>query len=177
MNVTRLLNVEVLEQAARRCDQRHWRRLTKNPRPFVTGRPVAGHAAAPTVDGMSQALRTAPAVGRVDVPNAVRGASTGFSILVIGGLLAPFLTLVSGPAAAAWLAGVAVVAFAVAARRSRLAGVPALHGAVAAIFSYVLVLPLLLPFEQGRDVRQIGLTFATAVVVGAVSATLMARRS
>lgn len=126
---------------------------------------------------MSQALSTAPAVPRVDVPNAVRGASTGFSILVIGGLLAPFITLVSGPATAVWLAGVAVLAFAVAARRSRSAGAPALHGAVAALFSYLLVLPLLLPFERGRDVRQIGLTLATAIVVGAATAMLTARRT
>jgi len=125
---------------------------------------------------MSQALRTTSRVGRVDVPNAVRGASTGFSILVIGGLLAPFVTLVSVPAAAVWLTGVAVVAFAVAARRSQLADVPALHGVAAAVGAYLLVLPLLLPFPQGRDVRQILLTLATAVVVGAATGALMARR-
>lgn len=126
---------------------------------------------------MTQALRTAPPTGRVDVPNAVRGASTGFSILVIGGLLAPFLTLVSALAAALWLAGVAVVAFAVAARRSQLADAPAIHGAVAAVLAYVLVLPLLLPFPQGRDLGQILLTLATAVVVGAATGALMARRA
>jgi hypothetical protein len=127
---------------------------------------------------MSQTLRrTTPAAGRIDVPNAVRGASTGFSILVIGGLLAPILTLISVPVAIAWLAGDAVVAFAVAARRSRLANAPALHGAVAAVLAYALVLPLVLPVEQGRDVRQILLTLATAIVVGAMTGTLAARRT
>jgi hypothetical protein len=127
---------------------------------------------------MSHTLRrTTPAAGRIDVPNAVRGASTGFSILVIGGLLAPILTLISVPVAIAWLAGDAVVAFAVAARRSRLANAPALHGAVAAVLAYALVLPLVLPFEQGRDVRQILLTLATAIVVGAMTGTLAARRT
>jgi hypothetical protein len=125
---------------------------------------------------MSQTQHAAPTVGRIDVPNAVRGGSAGFSILLIGGLLAPFATLVSVPLAAAWLAGVAVVAFAVAARRSRLASAPALHGVVAALISYVLVLPLLLPFEQGRDLGQILLTVATAVGVGAVTGVLAARR-
>jgi len=126
---------------------------------------------------MDQSRRVTPTTGRVDVPNAVRGASTGFSILLIGGLVAPLATLVSAPAGAVWLAGVAVVAFAVAARRSRLAEAPALHGAVAALGAYALVLPLLLPFPQGRDAGQILLTIATAVVVGAASGTLMARRA
>jgi hypothetical protein len=111
----------------------------------------------------------------VDVPNAVRGASTGFSVLVIGGLLGPMTTLISGLFATVWLTGVAVVAFVVAARRSRGAGQPARHGAVAAVLAYVLVLPLLLPFEAARNWPQIGLTFLTAVVVGAVTGVVAAR--
>jgi hypothetical protein len=122
--------------------------------------------------GQSTAVRP----GLVDVPNAVRGASTGFSVLIIGGLLAPMVSVASTLAAAVWLGGVAVVAFAIAARRSRLAGAPAVHGAVAAVFSYVLVLPLLLPFEQSREPMQILLTAVTAVVVGAGVASLAARR-
>jgi hypothetical protein len=114
--------------------------------------------------------------GLVDVPNAVRGASTGFSVLLIGGLLAPMVTLASTVVATVWLTGVAVVAFAIAARRSRLAGAPAAHGAVAAVFSYVLVLPLLLPFEQSRDPIQLLLTAVTAVVVGAGCGSLAAGR-
>lgn len=116
-------------------------------------------------------------LARIDVPNAARGASTGFSILLIGGFLAPLLTLVSTLAAAAWLAAVAVVAFAVAARRSQRAGIPALHGIFAALLAYALVLPLLLPFEQGRDVRQIAQTVLTAVMVGAITGAVAARRA
>lgn len=123
------------------------------------------------------AATTAPATGtgRIDVPGAVRGASTGFSILILGGLLAPFLTLVSGPVAAGWLALVAVVAFAVAARHSKRAGSPGLHGVVAALIAYALVLPLILPFEQGRNPGQIGLTVLTAVVVGWLAGKAFAR--
>lgn len=137
--------------------------------------PVPLATAGPSVIDMPQATSTTTPVGRIDVPNAVRGASTGFSILLIGGLLAPFLTLVSVAAAAGWLALVAVVAFAVAARRSQRAGKPAVHGAAAAVFAYALVLPLLLPFEQGRNVGQILLTLATAVVVGAGVGSIAAR--
>jgi hypothetical protein len=125
---------------------------------------------------MQSAQSTAVRPGLVDVPNAVRGASTGFSVLLIGGLLAPMVGLASTLVATVWLTGVAVVAFAIAARRSRLAGAPAVHGAVAALFSYILVLPLLLPFEQSRDPLQILLTAATAVVVGAGCASLAAGR-
>lgn len=119
--------------------------------------------------------RATPQVGRIDVPNAVRGASTGFSVLLVGGLVAPMTTLVSLTFARAWLTGVAVLAFAIAARRSRLATAPAVHGAVAAVLSYVLVLPLLLPFPEARHPLQIGLTFATAVVVGAVTGAIAPR--
>jgi len=125
---------------------------------------------------MSHTRVASPSVGPVDVPNAVRGASSGFSILIIGGLLAPMMTLVSGPFAAVWLTGVAVVAFVVAARKSRAAERPATHGAAAAVLAYVLVLPLLLPFEAGRNWGQIALTFVAAVVVGAVTGVVAARR-
>ena len=125
---------------------------------------------------MQSGQSTAVRPGLIDVPNAVRGASTGFSVLLIGGLLAPMVTLASTVLATVWLTCVAVVAFAVAARRSRLAGAPAVHGAVAAVFAYVLVLPLLLPFEQSRDPLQISLTALTAVVVGAGIGSLAAGR-
>ena len=117
-----------------------------------------------------------PPVGRIDVPNAIRGASTGFTILIIGGLLAPMWTLVSTVVAGIWLAAVAIGAFAVAARLSQAAGNPPVHGVVAAVTSYVLVLPLLLPFEEGRNVPQIIATFATAIVVGALAGWLAAGR-
>lgn len=137
-------------------------------------KPLAGTGR--SVRGMPQAVQQTLPVGRIDVPNAVRGASTGFSILLIGGFLAPMLTLVSVWAAGAWLAVVAVVAFAVAARRSTRAGIPALHGIFAALLAYALVLPLLLPFEQGRNLGQIAQTVLAAVIVGALTGTIAARR-
>lgn len=130
-----------------------------------------------TMAATSASRAVVAGTGRIDVPGAVRGASTGFSILVLGGLVAPFWTLLATPVAAGWLALVAVVAFAVAARHSRRAGNPGLHGAVAAVIAYALVLPLILPFEQGRNPGQIGLTVVTAVVVGWLAGTAFARRA
>lgn len=126
---------------------------------------------------MSTAASRRPTRARIDLPNAVRGASTGFSILVIGGLLATFATLISPVFGAFWLAGVAIAAFAVAAKQSQQAQNPLLHGAVAALSAYLLVLPLILPFEAGRDLSQIAMTTLTALVVGPVSAWVSARRA
>jgi hypothetical protein len=114
---------------------------------------------------------------RVDVPVAVRGASTGFSVLLIGGLMAPIVGAISPPLGGTWLTAVAIAAFVIAARRTGVASVPALHGAVAAVMSYVLVLPLLLPFEAGRNLPQILFTFATAISVGASTAWIQSRRA
>jgi hypothetical protein len=113
---------------------------------------------------------------RIDVPVAVRGASTGFSILIIGGLMSPIIAAFSPPLAGTWLTAVAIAAFAISARRVGLASVPVLHGAFAAVASYVLVLPLLLPFEAGRNLPQILFTFATAISVGACTSWIQARR-
>jgi len=116
------------------------------------------------------------AVGSVDVPNAVRGASTGFSILVIGFLLAFFVSMTSQAATLIWIAAVGVVAFATAARRSQQAANPFLHGAAAALLSFALVLPLLLPFKEGRDPLSLGLSVLGALVVGPISGWWFAGR-
>jgi cellobiose-specific phosphotransferase system component IIC len=141
----------------------------------VTRRAAPGTASGPRVGGMAATTAPTTGVGRIDVPGAVRGASTGFSILILGGLVAPFWTLLSTAVAAGWLALVAVVAFTVAARHSKQAGNPGVHGAVAALIAYALVLPLILPFEQGRNPAQIGLTVLTAIVVGWLSGKAFAR--
>lgn len=106
----------------------------------------------------------------IDAPNAVRGASTGFSLLVIGGLLAPVAaSLLPVPGRAVWLPLVAVLAFVIAAARIGQASRPALHGAVAATSSYLLILPLVVFNESGRDPVQIAATFGTACAAGALT--------
>ena len=84
-----------------------------------------------------------PPTARVDVPVAIKGASFGFSILVIGILLSA-LTQVAGPAVSTAVAALTyVLAFFLAARTTGVATVPALHGAVAAVVAYSLTLPLM----------------------------------
>lgn len=105
---------------------------------------------------------------RIDWVRLVRGASTGFTVLVIGGLAAPIMSLVPviGPP---WLIITAVVAFVVAAWRVGDALSPAVHGAAAAVAAYLLVLPLVAMATGGIDLAQLGLTTLTAVVVGALT--------
>ncbi|GAB3354778.1 MULTISPECIES: hypothetical protein [Amycolatopsis] len=116
-------------------------------------------------------------VDRIDAPVAVRGASTGFSVLLIGGLAQPLAVTWVPLLGYAWLPLIAVVAFFVASRRIGKASLPAAHGAVAALCSYLLALPMSLLVPAGRDPLQIGLTAATAVVVGAAVGFFRGRMS
>lgn len=121
--------------------------------------------------------RPAPAVAsRIDTPHAVRGASAGFSVLLIGGLLAPMVGMAAPVLGSVWLTLAAIVAFIVSARRIGRATMPELQGALAALLSYVLVLPLILPFQAGRNLPQILLTLATAISVGACTGWIQSRR-
>jgi hypothetical protein len=112
---------------------------------------------------------------RIDWPQAVRGASTGFTVLVIGGLAGPLMATVP-VVGQPWLLVVAVVAFAVAAWRTGDALSPALHGATAAVVSFLLVFPLLLIIGGRLGFDQlafysgtaIGMAIATGTAVGAV---------
>jgi hypothetical protein len=116
-------------------------------------------------------------VERIDAPVAVRGASTGFSVLLIGGFVQPLVVAWVPVLGHVWLPLVAVVAFFVASRRIGDAGLPVVHGAVAALCSYLLALPLSLLVPAGRDPLQIGLTAATAVVVGGAAGFFRGRMS
>lgn len=109
----------------------------------------------------------------IDPVAAVRGASTGFSLLVVGGLLTPLGTKVP-VVGSIWLTVVAVVAFAVAGMRIGTARRPALHGAMAAVCSYLLVVPLVL-LAAASDARQLILTGCVAVGVGALAGAIRAR--
>ena len=82
---------------------------------------------------------------RIDFPVAVRGASSGFSVLVIGTLLSQLILLLAPGSP------VLVVVFApyvlgsyVAARKVGNATVPALHGIAASVGAFLLTLPVLL---------------------------------
>lgn len=109
---------------------------------------------------------------RVDWNHVPRGASTGFTVLVIGGLVQPLVSLALPPLGVVWLIVVAVAAFAIAGRRIGDASSPPLHGAVAALASYFLVVPLVYLATRSVDLQQIVLTSAVALVVGAAAGHL-----
>jgi hypothetical protein len=105
----------------------------------------------------------------LDIVLVTRGAWRGFCVLLIGGTLQPLVIIANRPLGFWWLALVAAAAFAFAAYsavRPRLSQ-HRLQGAVAAIASYVLVLPLVVLGSHTFDVVQIFCTTALAVVVGA----------
>ncbi|WP_214366572.1 hypothetical protein [Pseudonocardia sp. H11422] len=119
------------------------------------------------------------AEGTIDGPTAVRAASTGFTILLLGGLLTPIAATYLPVIGRFWLLVTAVVAFAVAGRRIGTAAVPALHGACAALGSYILVLPLVLwmPGQAaGVDVEQLVSSAGMAAGVGAIAGAIAGRR-
>ena len=89
--------------------------------------------------------RTPLPAARVDFAVAVRGASSGFSVLVIGTLLSQLILVLapSSPALAVVFAPYVLGSY-VAARKVGNATVPALHGIAASVGAYLLTLPLLL---------------------------------
>ncbi len=100
----------------------------------------------------------------------VRGASRGFGVLLVGGLLQPLAGQVAA-LAYVWLVAVAIAAFVVAGVAAPPAGTP-LDGwrqaPVAAVGGYLLIVPLVVLGAGEIPVLQAVLTTATAVVVGAV---------
>lgn len=117
--------------------------------------------------------------GTVDVPAAVRAASAGFTVLLLGGLLAPIAATYIPYVGQVWLSLVAVAAFAMAGSRIGQARAPHLHGACAALGSYLLVLPLVVWFTSGTEgvgVVQILATAVAAVAIGGLAGLLAGRR-
>lgn len=100
----------------------------------------------------------------------VRGASRGFGVLLVGGLLQPLAAQVM-LLAYVWLVAVAIAAFVVAAVTATPTGTPLdawRQAPVAALGSYLMITPLVVLGAGEIPVLQAVLTTATAVVVGAV---------
>ncbi|NBH07496.1 hypothetical protein [Amycolatopsis sp. SID8362] len=104
----------------------------------------------------------------IDVPVAVRGAAVGFSVLIVGGLVRPVVRSWAPVLGIWWIPLVTVVAFAVASCRIGKAALPAVHGAVAALCSYLLAFPFSLFVPAGRDPVQILLIALIAVLTGSL---------
>lgn len=118
----------------------------------------------------SSAKRETPSpTERADVGEIARAVSTGFTILVLGGLIQPVVTKFVPVLGVIWLVLIAVVAFGWAGYRSGAAAPkPLLYGGGAALLAYGLVVPLL--FLQGTFQPMYALyTVLTAAVVGVVA--------
>jgi hypothetical protein len=115
----------------------------------------------------------------VDWPAAIRGAGTGFGVLVITTLVQPILEQY-GP----WLPPLVLIVgyllgFTLAARGAGEAPSPALTGAVAGLLAYTLTLPLLYISRKpmGWDVLWSCLGYCVAgLVVGGLVGHLAGRR-
>lgn len=113
----------------------------------------------------------------LDVVVVVRGASRGFTVLLLGGVVQPWIGTLVPPLGAVWLTLVAVTAFTWAAwprgagwLRPRLDR--GLHGVAAALGSYLLVLPLVLSAAGFIPWIQVAFTAASAVVSGGLTGAL-----
>ena len=112
-------------------------------------------------------MNRAQGLDAVDMVTVVRGCGRGFLVLVVGGLLAPVLAQRAPLLGTLVLAGTSIAAFAVASLPLGGSGNGPLHGILAAVGAYLLVLPLVLLAPAGRDVLQISMTAGAAVLVGA----------
>jgi hypothetical protein len=113
---------------------------------------------------------------RIDWVIAVRGASLGFTILVINGFLQLLVQRVNAVAGLIWLVLGLLVASVASAWRSGPADSPILTGLVAALFGYSLSVPLLYLAERHIVWRDIALFAALAMAVGALVGHLAGNR-
>jgi hypothetical protein len=93
----------------------------------------------------------------------------GFGVLVIGALLQPIVAVAAPLPGASVLLITALIAFVVAGSRIGSARFPVLQGAVAAVASYALVLPLVLLSSTEVGPSQVLTTAGVAVAVGSVA--------
>lgn len=112
---------------------------------------------------------TSPADG------VVKGASRGFTVLLVGGAVQPLVGATFPPAGYVWLALTAAIAFAWSASVATRAGAPIVHGVLAALGAYLLVLPVV-AMGGGLQPMQISFTTLLAVVVSFVAGSVQHAR-
>lgn len=113
--------------------------------------------------------------------HVVGGATRGFSVLLLGGAVQPWIGTLLPALGYIWLVLVAVAAFAWAARPRTVSGTPPgaaradriTVGVAAALGSYALVLPLVLSAAGEIPWSQLVFTSTTALVVGALVGALV----
>lgn len=121
--------------------------------------------------------------GELDGSALVRAGSRGFTVLLVGGVVQPWVLKAAPLLGYWWLVIVAVVAFSVAATSAvRGASVPVarLHtaqGALAALGGYLLIVPVVLHVAGFVPWAQIAMTASMALVVGFVWQVVLQRYS
>jgi hypothetical protein len=144
----------------------------------ASGRPVTAPRApqAPTTARVPQGQRArarqgaaAPAGPDWDLPTLLRGASAGFTVLVLGELLAPLAGALSPVLAGLWLSLVGAAGFAVAGRRIGHARRTVLQGAAAALAALTLTLPLRLLAGTQVSPYALAVSAVFALVVGGLA--------
>jgi hypothetical protein len=103
-----------------------------------------------------------------------RGASAGFSFLIVGGLAQPLVTHFAPLLGIVWLVLVAVAASLAAGWRVGDDTYPALHGGLAALVAYILTIPVVLIATGDLPVAQAALTLTTTLLVGAATSKVAA---
>lgn len=135
--------------------------------PALSPRPPAARSPA--------ARPSAAALPALDVPELVRGASSGFTVLLLGSAAQPLASAASAQLGLLWLSLTAALAFVLAGRRTGRAARPLVQGPFAAVLAFTLTLPLVVVLHGGFEIVQSCTTLAFAVVVGAL-ATRLPRR-
>jgi len=105
----------------------------------------------------------------IDLVTCGRGAWRGFTVLVIGALLQPIAAAVAPVAGASFLLITALVAFAIAGFGVGDTKSPILHGAVTAVGSYFLVLPLVFLASAPVGPQQVLATTGVAIAAGGLA--------
>jgi hypothetical protein len=112
---------------------------------------------------------------RIDRGFLARGASAGFTALFLGGWLAPIVAGYVPALGVSWLVLVGLVGSALAGRQIGVADSPAVHGAAAAVLSFLLMIPVIFIVDHGVGLTQLVLPLPGAAAVGAAAGWLAAR--
>lgn len=122
----------------------------------------------------------APASGaEVDGSALVRAASRGFTVLLLGGVVQPWVIRAAPVLGYWWLVIVAAAAFVLAAasavRRASVARLHLAQGALAALGSYLLIVPIVLHIAGFVPWVQVASTSLMALVVGFATQIVLQR--
>lgn len=110
-------------------------------------------------------------------PAIVRGASRGFTVLLLGGAVQPLVAVLAAPVGYVWLALVAVAAFALSAWTvTEEAGTTLAQSVAAAMGAYLLITPVVVMLTGALDPVQVLGTSVTALVVAGLVHLLRGRR-